>query len=255
VRSYPHKPDEDQIKKFLENDRQDYDSGRLKADDAATRRSEAFFRRQSELAAEVAAMEYAFEGKWSDIRTWLESSGADARKATEFGLGLNPVLYMTYLALAILWPDREFRKELEGFPRSRFTNKNVKADEIFYLAAEAMRDISVGKLDTASEAAAAGLDRLKAKDGPNPYAKDAMEAILLLLDAIAHKDNAKLKAATMARSKKYDSSYSKAAARNFPSGLLDVTGLGLLKLARENELNAGVESVYLPSELLSAENT
>jgi hypothetical protein len=254
MRSYPHKPKENLIKTFLADDIEDYEEGRLKAEDAAARRNEAFFRRHSELAAEIAAMKYAFEEEWAEIKAWLERSCSAARKAAEFGLPLDPDAYMMYLALALLSANHEFRKELEGFQRSRFTNENVEADEVFYLAAEAMRDVSAGRIDTARDATSAGLSRLEAKDGPNRDAKEAMEAILLMLAALVHKDEAKLGLAMMARSKEFGGGYSKAAVKNFPGGLLDITGLGLLRLGREKGLNAAAESVYLPSELLGSPN-
>jgi hypothetical protein len=249
MRNYPHNPKEELLAESLMNKREDYESGKSKTHHAEANRSAIFFKRQSDTAMDVAALEYAFSADWTVIRQWLDSSCVDAQKAVEYGVELDPILYMTYMALAILCSDDELLDHLTARERSEFTDSTVKADEVFYLAAEAMRDIAAGRIEDASNAARVGLARL-ATDGPNPGAKVAMEAILQLEDAIAQKDQAKLIAAIRARIDKDKSSYSRPAARNFPSGLLDVVGLGLLRLGANHGLSTPTDSVYLPTPLL-----
>jgi hypothetical protein len=249
MRSYPHKPKEELLAESLKNSREDYESARSKTDQGEAKRSAIFFKRQGDTAMEVAALEYAFGADWSDVRQWLDSSCDAAQKAVEYGVELDPVLYMTFLALAILCSNEVLLGQLKARRRSDFTDSTVKADEVFYLAAEAMRDIAAGLLEDALRASEAGLARL-GDNGPNPGAKLATEAILMLEEATAQKDQTRLIVAVQARSEKNKTSYSKPAARNFPGGLLDVVGLGLLKLARDNGLSVPDDSVYLPTRLL-----
>src|SRR5215467_15068647 len=249
MRSYPHKPKEELLAESLKNSREDYESGRSKTDQAEAKRSAIFFKRQGDTAMDVAALEYAFGADWTEVRRWLDSSSAAAQKAVEFGLELDPILYMTYLALAILCSNDVLLDDLKARQRSEFTDSTVKADEVFYLAAEAMRDIAAARPEDALNAVQAGLSRLDT-DGPNPGAKLANKAILLLEEAIAQKDQTKLAAAVSARIEKDKTSFSRPAARNFPGGLLDVVGLGLLKLAADRGMRTATDSVYLPTGLL-----
>ena len=251
MRSYPHKPNEALLSESLTNAREDYESGRSGSGQAEANRSAIFFKRQGDTAMDLAALEYAFGAGWPVVRQWLDSALGAVQKATKYGFTLDPNLYMTYLGLAVLSSNSAFREYLEALQRGDFTDRTVKADEAFYLAAEGMRDLAKGDLEGALGASRAGLDRLESAE-PNPGAKLALEAILQLEQAIARKDQAAFVAALNERAEKDRVSYSKAAARNFPSGLLDVVGLSLLKLGRDNGLHPGDGSVYLPTGVLES---
>ncbi len=156
---------------------------------------------------------------------------------------------MWYLALAVLSADTAFRSRLEGLSRAQFTDPAVTADEIHYLAAEAMRDIARFRFDDAARACRDGLARIET-GAPKPYEIAAKATILCLEQAIVAKDSDRLAASISARAERQQAYYQKGTNRNFPAGLLDIEGLGLLTLAREQGLRIAVESVYLPLALV-----
>ncbi len=251
LKAYPHKPKAALLAEALDHARDDYQAGQTKAAAAAAEGRAIFFKIQGGRALEVAALEYGFGGAIAEVRGWLSASCAAAHTAIKLGQPLDPGLHRWYLAQAVLCRDKTFRGQLEGLSRAQFTDATVRGDEIYYLAAEAMRDIARGDLDQAAEACGDGVARIEA-GAPKPHEIAAMEAILRLEAAIAAKDPDRLAAAIAARTQRQQAYFQKGTNRNFRAGLLDIEGLGLLKLAREQGLSVAVDSVYLPLELLEA---
>jgi hypothetical protein len=249
VKRYPHKPREKELSIFQEEDLSDYQSNLSYISRAEAEHNPMFFEGLCQDAIDLAALEYAFDAPLSEVCNLLATACDYAEKAVLFDLVLDTVTYMTYLALANLRQQGEFRKMLESFQRSKFTNEEIEEDEIFYLGAEAMGHISAGRFDLAEKSISAALARANSRSVDRD-AKEVMVPIVLLEQAIVEKDQSKLAEAIKARHEEYRRNYSHVEVRNYPEGLLDVLGLGLLKLARRNGLDVATESVYLPTELL-----
>jgi len=252
MRKYPHKPDEGSLREALQWCLGQY-KGTMEGTKAALlERKVSFFKMGCEEVLELAYITYAFEEPLQQVRQHLNVACGLAERAVELGTKLDPVLYVKYLSLAIICRQEGFRKMLEGLQRHQYTNTNIEADEIFYMAAEAMAALSADKADTARDITARALARARSKE-VDKLARAVMEPVLMLEAAIADRDAHGLASAVKAQHERHRANYSPKSARNAPSGLLDVRTVGMLALARKHGLPADPSNVYTPLELLSEE--
>ena len=84
------------------------------------------------------------------------------------------------------------------------------------------------------------------------HAADAVSSLLGLESAVARRQGLELAGAIQARHQRFQESYRPTASRNVPTGLLDVTGLGIVALGQLNDLQVTGDSVYLPIEVLES---
>lgn len=250
MKTYPHKPKESDLRRIWQDTLESYQQEAEDVDAAARARKPMFFKLRCDQALDLACLAYAFESPTEEVRRFLAEACILAERAVEFGAKLNPVLYMKYLSLAILCQQDGFRKILEGMQRQQYTNPDIEGDELFYLGAEAMAALSDQKTAAAQELTTRALGR--ARSGQvDKLARTAMEPVLLLEAAIANKDAQSLASAAEAQAEELRANYSQKAAKGYPSGLLDVRGVGLLALARRHGIQPLPSNVYMPRELLA----
>lgn len=232
MKAYPHKPKESDLQGTLQNLLDFYQKGAQDIEAATRERRTMFFKLRGNQAADLACLTYAFEAPLAQVRQFLTDACHCAEKAVEFGIKLDAVLYMRYLSLAILCRQEGFRKVLEGMKREQFTNPNIMEDEIFYLGAEAMAALSAQRT-AAQELTTKALARSRGGQ-VDKLARSAMESVLQLEAAIAHKDAQGLASAAEARAEDNRANYAQKAAKGQPSGLLDVRLAHLLQPGLED---------------------
>jgi len=249
MKTYPHKPKESDLRGTWQDTLESYQEEVGDIDAAARARKPMFFKLRCNQALDLACLAHAFESPTEQVRQFLAEACDCAEKAVEFGVTLDPVLYMKYLSLAVFCRQEGFRKTLEGMQRQRYTNPDIKGDEIFYLGAEAMAALSAHQVAAAQELTTRAL--VRARSGQvDKLARSAMEPVLLLEAAVANKDAQSLASAAEAQAEELRANYSQKAAKGYPNGLLDVRGVGLLALARRHGLQPLPSNVYMPRELL-----
>lgn len=248
MRTYPHKPKEKDLQEIWQEQLDTYQSDTQDVAAAILGRKVNFFKIRCTEAQDLACLSYAFEQSLGQVRQFLAEACGCAEKAVEFGVKLDPVLYMGYLSLAIVSRQSGFRKLLEGLQRQQYTHPEVDCDEIFYLAAEAMAALSASQGAAAQELVTKALARARSGE-VNKLARSVMEPVLMLEAAIAHEDAQGLVPAIQALYEENRASYSQRAAKSYPSGLLDVRGVALLALARQHGLALPPTNVYMPLEL------
>lgn len=249
MRTYPHKPSESALREAWQESLKDYDVYTKKVEAARLSRNESFFKIRCAKILDLACLTYAFEAPLEQVRQFLTVACSCAERAVEFGVRLDPALYRTYMALAIVARQEEFRKKLQGMQRQEYTNSNIESDEVFYLAAEAMAALAAGQVATAQDITARALVRVRSEQ-VNNIVRSAVEPVLMLEAAVANNDAQSLKAAVTAQHDELRSSYSQKAAKGYPSGLLDVRGVAMLALARQYGVQAELSNVYMPRELI-----
>jgi hypothetical protein len=248
MRAYPHKPDSESIARRLQGDVQDLERRRPLLPRAEAAHNPDAFRGASQLALRIGQGEYATEQTPEQVRKWLKSAAEYAQRAFELGVGLHPLMYQFYLALAVLMRQDGLRRGLQSLPRARFTDPDIRTDELVYVMSEAMAALAAGDRERAAELARAGLDRAP---GSEPVARDLASPVLRIIASIATRDAAGLSAAIADREREHARAYTARSQRNSPDALIDIVGLGLLQLAKDEGLTLPPAGVYLPVELLS----
>ncbi len=203
-----------------------------------------FFRGLYELEVDLAALAYGLEREMSVVRGHLEAAARHAQKAVDLGLGLNPSLYMTLLALANEVGRPGLKTSLENLSRDEITQENVHADDAFYQCAEAMAHLSARRVEQAAVVSKSSLTHLRGRQA-SPPTRAAVQTLLEMVHAIAVTSESELDASVTARQDAYARTYSQKEARNYPSGLLDLRGTGLIRIAHSLGMSVHTRSPYL----------
>jgi hypothetical protein len=127
---------------------------------------------------------------------------------------------------------------------------DVICDELDFLSAEIMADLSAGR-DESAKRRLAFADRRACDKDLGRHVRDFFAPLVRIEKAIALRDPTALDVAVRERIEWVRREYSQSRMRPFPGGLMDILGLGLLQIARRHALETSVESVYLPKEHLT----
>jgi hypothetical protein len=247
VRIYPHGPSFEVLQKSMAAT-----SGRFVSDAAMTpallsKKSSLFLQMNADAAIDCAAFSYAMEDSFDTVRNYLrEACLCFARfLATNTPVSLSD--YTQYLSAAALARSRDLTQELCALPRERYTHPDWKFDESFFMAAKFQVALTTGQSQTLSQDMPDALARAVRL----PIAIKADLTVLLGLERAIHaRDQAAFDMAVRARHESLAKGFRELRIRNLPAGLLDIRGLGLLRLARDAGLVYTEKSVYLPAELL-----
>lgn len=249
MRDYPHAPDP-------ENQRENRDGAAallrdLAADESAARAEErsGYFSVIGRERLALAAYSYAFEEPPAATIEHVRGALRLFLTGIEFGIEMDPFDYTLYLALAAIARDEEAIAHLAALPRERFTNPDVEAEEVVYLAAEATAALAARRREAAAERVAAAHAELTRRD-LYPHDRRFAETLIAIAAATLANDADALSAATVARHEHARRAASHPAARELWTSLLDFEGLGLLALARDAGLRPSRGGIYLPLDLL-----
>jgi hypothetical protein len=242
MKVYPHKPKSSQLEELLADYRVRYHSCVARAADLKTEDNWYLLQAMWVEAIDVAALEYALDGTEDTVRQYWHAACDYAGRLLQIGQPFGTNLYRITLALANLLDRDSTRVALERLERPTLMNPDIICDELDYLSAELMRDLSADRADAANARLLACERRAVEKTLP-PHIRQLFVPLIQIEAAIARGDAHAFDAAVQEQVESHRRWYSPSDMRTTPTGLIDYVGLGLLKIARRRGLNTSVSSV------------
>ncbi|MFH1896738.1 MAG: Imm49 family immunity protein [Candidatus Desantisbacteria bacterium] len=250
MRKYPHKPDLEWIKQGYERHIITYKEDISEESEFLKQQYVGFFRGQMWEARDFAACSHAFEEPIENVLMYLREACRNLSIAIEFGLVMDDAEFFIYLSLALIVRDNELVKQLSGFDRQRYTNPEVGSHEAEYLLAEIYADLAGDRHASATERVPKAISELSSRS-LNRIQKRYLQSKVMMAKAIIDRNQEEFDKAIESRHKDFTQFWSRSDMREFYKGLLDIDGLGLIRIAMDNGLVCNVQSVYLPLELLA----
>jgi len=244
MKRFPHKPKAKDLEECRQTETRRYQLEYVPGiPQAIADRNERWFFTAWRMARDLASLEYGLEASLAAARELLVASCQHAENAVEFGYVINPAYFNIWLCQANMCNQQVFRKRLEQMTRADYTNPNMKADELSYMACEIMTDLSAGRPREADARIAVALANLTGKFA-------SLDALVRSAQAILAKDTKAFDNALDTRIAAHIQSYSSSDVRHYPGGLIDLVALGTIKIAQRYGLQPTLKSVYLPVELI-----
>jgi hypothetical protein len=247
-RSYPHGLDSETLEDDLASDRE------LIADmreDLAQEPDNALMQNEIGIAwRSVGCYRYAIGEPGSAIRGDLTTALDLLQRAFTLGMAIDPYDYIQMLALSVVVGSAASRSHLAAADRAAYTNEDVEAGDIVYVAATAL-------------AAAVRSDKVALAAAVKPYAAGVVPKrlerydrlvyfpLIELVRALEAGDSAQFEAALVRREQDFVQFFRRADQKNDPEALIDMPGLALIALARGRKLQVQAPSVYRPLDLLT----
>src|SRR5258708_6111878 len=161
--------------------------------------------------------------------------------------------YLDYLSLAVVANDAKFARRLASLPRSAYTNEDVDASGVSFVAAGIEAGLVLGKDQELSEALTRADRQLQDKT-TGRYDKLVTASLIAMARAIVERNQALFDQALVAREKDLKRLHGSPDERDRPESLLDIKGLALVRLSAERGLKHQTPSVYRPVELLQVKS-
>jgi hypothetical protein len=249
VRKYLHKPNEQMVIDNQQTSLSMLDTDPAVIDNARQRKNQRFFSMNARQGIAAGVGSYALEEPAESVLSYFRNACADFAEGLKLGLAVDPTDFGLYLSAASICGDRMLTLRLAGMRRSSFSNPNVECEEILYIVAEFHAGLALGHDSLFQERLSAGEQLLKAGPTSRPVLL-SVQGLVGIARAIADRDEKALDRAVEARQKDYVQMVRKPSIREMPEALLDLWGLGILRLGAERGTRPTFESVYLPLELI-----
>jgi hypothetical protein len=246
MKRFPHEPDAKRLEAIRDQDRSEYQSLLAGIPKAIADKNSAWLFSAWRTARNLALLEYAFDGPISETCKLLATSCAHADQALDLGYALDPTAFNLFLCMADICNHQGLRQRLQELTRSQYTDPGKQRNELAYLVAEIVADLSADRPKRALVRLPVALAR--ARTSPSKYA--VLVGELLMAQAILERSSQALDGAAETKIKAHVRRYSSADVQNHPGGLLDVFALGMVRIAQRYDLTTEIKSVYLPLELL-----
>jgi Immunity protein 49 len=248
---YPHRPDETVLRDFFEaaQDRFVHSRGRVPPE-LPSDRSERFLLLNSQTGLDCACIAHALALGEDQVLDYLQQSLAWFMAALERQLPFNLAQLRDRLSVALVLGDASSVAVLSGLPRERYAVAGVEFPEAIHLSFELYADLA-GRRPTAGAQRLQALDALLGREPlPRPIRGD-IESALQLQRLVLHRDSTDtLATALRQRVASHVARLKNPLLQQEPLGLLDLWGLGLLRLAHRDGLAPPEpDSVYLPAFL------
>lgn len=197
----------------------------------------------------VACYSYALGESPPKVKELLRKALEHHVTAFKIGIALDPFEFIQLISLAIVLDDREASELFAKQPRSRYTNEDVKADEVVYTVAELISAFVLKDKNTSERIL--GANNPDTMDAKKIFRYDRMIffPLLSLLSAIQKKDSNKFTVSMNVRETEFVKFFSRTDEKNDPEALIDLPGLAVLILAKEQGLAVEDKSVYRPKGL------
>jgi len=247
LRAYPHQPMADVLQRAFAGAKDRFVLDREMTPELIASRTEIFFRLNTRTAVDCASFAYAFEHPLNEIMDYLRESRLCFNRLLDFGTPIPLNEYSAQQSVALILNDKNYSERLGSLPRERYTHPDVGFDEIFFVLAEFVSLLSRGDVQAVEKRRPYAQDCV-AKTSRS--IRDGMNGFLNLQLAVATRNQSALDAGLRARQTPFAKAFRNLTIRNFPTGLLDLWGLGLARLALNSGLEVRERSVYLPLELL-----
>lgn len=252
MRTYPHKPDQENVEFNLRTALEQIRTLTEKFEAAGGKSSNpSFFQILAGAQTATACGLYATEQPIAKVEEYVREASKNLARAIELKVEIDPVEFVDIQAAAVVAGDDNFAALLAQLPRKRYTSEDVDATEIHFLVAEMFSDLILGR----DKELTARLAMLKKKLIGKKVSKEEhlwADTLVSIAAAIGAGQQEALDTALIAREKDYAKTYRSPDEREEPDSLLDLAGLALLRLALRRGLKYSGTSVYLAAELLAA---
>ncbi len=249
MRKYLHKPDEQMVIANQQTSLAMLDTDPAVINNARQRHNELFFSMNARQGIAAGVGAYALGEPIENVLSYFRTACSDFAEGLNLGQAIDPTDLGLFLSAASICGDRMLTLRLAGMKRASFSNPNVKCEEILYAVAESHAGLALGHDSLFRERLSAAEALLKSSQTSKPTLL-SVQGLVSIARAIADGDEKALDRAVEARQKDYVQMVRKPSLREMPEGLLDLWGLGLLRLGKERGIRPTFESVYLPLELL-----
>jgi len=190
VKKFPHDPKLSlgDIQEKREWNRKDYDKALQEyAERKAGKGNRDYFLGQCyTMALDQAGVEYASGAPLPEVKALLKAACTHLEDAVTCGRNLNPVYVVNLLLLANLCDHTTFRQRLENLERPEYTDMKMVSDELAFVLAEMMMDLSAGRNGAASRLTAA--QELSAAQSTKPDRRKAVGVEISFATAMLEKD-------------------------------------------------------------------
>jgi hypothetical protein len=250
MKKYPHGLDEETLPEDLELQEEIITRLEPNVEEAYDNRQSFLFKGLGKCYYAVGCCRYALDEPPAKVKESLSKAFETLYTGFDFELPLQAYEFIKLLSLAVVTGNSETAKTLANTKRDRYTNKDVKVEEITFAVA--------GLISAFVRKDKAAVEKILAENKPDQIESNKIFRfdrmlylpLLPLLEAVYKNDTAKFAAAMQNREKEFVSFYKRAEIKNDPDALIDMPGLAIIAIARKHGINFASNSVYRPSELI-----
>lgn len=250
MRTYPHGLDDEILQDDLEIELETVKEVEEEIEEERDGENALLFQALGEANYAVGCYSYAMGDSPEKIKKYFDQALENHFTSLKKGIIIDPFEFLTLLSLSIVRGNKTVGEELAKFPRDRYTNQDVQADELIFTIAELMSAFVRRDENSISRILAA--NNPETIDTKNIYRYDRMIffPLLPLLSALQKKEANRFVSAMNERDAEFVRFHKRSNEKNNPEILIDINGLAILALAKERGIVHTLESVYRPVALI-----